>query len=294
MNKNNIKTQIVVNDQKINVLIIDNKEYISLTDLARYADDEEPRLPIRDWMRSKEVISYLGLWESINNENFKGGEFDTFKNEAGSNKFKMSPQKWIRETNAIGIISKSGRYDGGTFAHPDIAFEFASWLSPEFKLYVIQEFQRLKKNEAYQNKIDWHANRVLSKVNYVVHTDAIKNIIVPTLTDKQKKFVYAEEADVLNVALFGMTAKEWRENNTELANKGNIRDYTDLLHLVVLNNLENIKAELIEMKVPQAERLIRLNNIARKQMELLKDNKSFNNLKYIENKVNTKNLITNK
>lgn len=294
MNKNNIKTQIVVNDQKINVLIIDNKEYISLTDLARYADDEEPRLPIRDWMRSKEVISYLGLWESINNENFKGGEFDTFKNEAGSNKFKMSPQKWIRETNAIGIISKSGRYDGGTFAHPDIAFEFASWLSPEFKLYVIQEFQRLKKNEAYQNKIDWHANRVLSKVNYVVHTDAIKNIIVPTLTDKQKKFVYAEEADVLNVALFGMTAKEWRENNTELANKGNIRDYTDLLHLVVLNNLENINAELIKMKVPQAERLIRLNNIARKQMELLKGNKSFNNLKYIENKVNTKNLITNK
>ncbi len=294
MNKNNIKTQIVVNDQKINVLIIDNKEYISLTDLARYADDEEPRLPIRDWMRSKEVISYLGLWESINNENFKGGEFDTFKNEAGSNKFKMSPQKWIRETNAIGIISKSGRYDGGTFAHPDIAFEFASWLSPEFKLYVIQEFQRLKKNEAYQNKIDWHANRVLSKVNYVVHTDAIKNIIVPTLTDKQKKFVYAEEADVLNVALFGMTAKEWRENNTELANKGNIRDYTDLLHLVVLNNLENINAELIEMKVPQTERLIRLNNIARKQMELLKGNKSFNNLKYIENKVNTKNLITNK
>lgn len=294
MNKNNIKTQIVVNDQKINVLIIDNKEYISLTDLARYADDEEPRLPIRDWMRSKEVISYLGLWESINNENFKGGEFDTFKNEAGSNKFKMSSQKWIRETNAIGIISKSGRYDGGTFAHPDIAFEFASWLSPEFKLYVIQEFQRLKKNEAYQNKIDWHANRVLSKVNYVVHTDAIKNIIVPTLTDKQKKFVYAEEADVLNVALFGMTAKEWRENNTELANKENIRDYTDLLHLVVLNNLENINAELIEMKVPQAERLIRLNNIARKQMELLKDNKSFNNLKYIENKVNTKNLITNK
>ena len=294
MNKNNIKTQIVVNDQKINVLIIDNKEYISLTDLARYADDEEPRLPIRDWIRSKEVISYLGLWESINNENFKGGEFDTFKNEAGSNKFKMSPQKWIRETNAIGIISKSGIYDGGTFAHPDIAFEFASWLSPEFKLYVIQEFQRLKKNEAYQNKIDWHANRVLSKVNYVVHTDAIKNIIVPTLTDKQKKFVYAEEADVLNVALFGMTAKEWRKNNTELANKGNIRDYTDLLHLVVLNNLENINAELIEMKVPQVERLIRLNNIARKQMELLKGNKSFNNLKYIENKVNTKNLITNK
>jgi len=210
MNNNNIKTQITVKEQKINVLRIDNKEYISLTDLARYADNDEPRLPIRDWMRNKEVISYLGLWESINNENFKGGEFDTFKNEAGSNKFKMSPQKWIRETNAVGMISKSGRYDGGTFAHPDIAFEFASWLSPEFKLYVIQEFQRLKKNESYQNKIDWHANRVLAKVNYIVHTDAIKNNIVPKLTERQKKFAYAEEADVLNVALFGMTAKEWR------------------------------------------------------------------------------------
>ena len=185
--KNNIKTKIIVKDQIINVLRINNSEYISLTDLARYADNEEPRLPIRDWMRNKEVISYLGLWESIHNENFKGGEFDTFRNEAGSNTFKMSPQKWIKETNAIGIISKSGRYDGGTFADPDIAFEFASWLSPEFKLYVIQEFQRLKKNESYQNKIDWHANRVLAKVNYVVHTDAIKSIIVPTLTEKQKK-----------------------------------------------------------------------------------------------------------
>ena len=288
MNKENIKTEIIVKDRKIGVLRIGNKEYISLTDLARYADNEEPRLPIRDWMRSKEVISYLGLWESIHNENFKGGEFDTFKNEAGINTFKMSPQKWIRETNAIGIISKSGRYDGGTFADPDIAFEFASWLSPEFKLYVIQEFQRLKKNEAYQNKIDWHANRVLAKVSYVVHTDAIKSIIVPTITEKQKKFVYAEEADVLNVALFGITAKEWRESNPELADKGNIRDYTDLLHLVILNNLENINAELIEMKIPQNERLVRLNNIARKQMELLKNNKSFNNLEYIENKVNNK------
>ena len=199
----------------------------------------------------------------------------------------MSPQKWIKETNAVGIISKSGN-NGGTYARRDIALEFASWLSPEFKLYVIQEFERLKKNEAYQNKIDWHANRVLAKVSYVVHTDAIKSIIVPTLTEKQKKFVYAEEADVLNVALFGITAKEWRESNPEIANKGNIRDYTDLLHLVILNNLENINAELIEMKIPQNERLVRLNNIARKQMELLKNNKSFNNLEYIENKANNK------
>ena len=287
MNKDNIKTEIIVKDQIINVLRIDNKEFISLTDLARYADEDDPRYPIQNWMRNKDVISYLGLWESINNENFKGVEFDTFKNEAGSNKFKISPQKWIRETNAIGMISKSGN-NGGTYARSDIALEFASWLSPEFKLYVIQEFQRLKKNEAYQNKIDWHANRVLAKVSYVVHTDAIKSIIVPTLTEKQKKFVYAEEADVLNVALFGMTAKEWRESNPEIADKGNIRDYTDLLHLVILNNLENINAELIEMKIPQNERLIRLNNIARKQMELLKNNKSFNNLEYIENKVNNK------
>ena len=281
--KENIKTQIAVKGQEINVMRIDGKEYISLTDLARYADSEEPRYPIQNWMRNKDVILYLGLWEKINNENFKGVEFDTFKNEAGSNKFKISPQKWINATNAIGIISKSGN-NGGTYAHPDIAFEFASWLSPEFKLYLITEFQRLKKNEAYQNKIDWHANRVLAKANYIIHTDAIKNTIVPILTEQQKKYVYAEEADVLNVALFGMTAKEWRETNPEL--KGNIRDYTDLLHLVILNNLENINAELIEMKIPQSERLVRLNKIAKKQAEILNNNKSLDNLKYIENKVN--------
>ena len=287
MNKDNIKTEIIVKEQRINVLRINNKEFISLTDLARYANPEEPRIPIYAWMRNKDVIAYLGLWEQLNNENFKGLEFETFENQAGKNSFYMSPQKWIKETNAVGIISKSGN-NGGTYARSDIALEFASWLSPEFKLYVIQEFERLKKNEAYQNKINWHANRVLAKVSYVVHTDAIKSIIVPTLTEKQKKFVYAEEADVLNVALFGITAKEWRESNPEIADKGNIRDYTDLLHLVILNNLENINAELIEMKIPQNERLVRLNNIARKQMELLKNNKSFNNLEYIENKVNNK------
>ena len=290
MNSDNIKTQIVVKEQKISVLRIDNKEFISLTDLARYANPEEPKVPIYAWMRNKDVLAYLGLWEQLNNENFKGHEFETFENEAGKNSFYMSPQKWIKETNAVGIISKSGN-KGGTYARSDIALEFASWLSPEFKLYVIQEFERLKKNEAYQNKIDWHANRVLAKVSYVVHTDAIKSVIVPTLTEKQKKFVYAEEADVLNVALFGMTAKEWRTLNPEIADKGNIRDYTDLLHLVILNNLENINAELIEMKISQSERLVRLNNIARKQMELLKNNKSFNNLEYIEHKVNDKQAL---
>lgn len=293
MNKDNIKTQMVVKEQVINVLRIDDEEFISLTDLARYADEDDPRYPIQNWMRNKDVISYLGLWESIHNEKFKGVEFDTFKNEAGSNKFKISPQKWIRETNAIGMISKSGN-NGGTYARSDIALEFASWLSPEFKLYVIQEFQRLKKNEAYQNKLDWHANRVLAKVSYVVHTDAIKSIIVPTLTEKQKKYIYAEEADVLNVALFGMTAKEWRESNPNLADDGNIRDYTDLLHLVILSNLENINAELIEMEIPQSKRLVRLNDMAKKQMELLRKNKSLKNLEYIENKVNDKLLIETK
>ena len=284
MNKDNVKAQMIVKDQVINIIRIDDNEYISLTDLARYADEDDPRYPIQNWMRTKDVISYLGLWESINNENFKGVEFDTFKNEAGSNKFKISPQKWIRETNAVGMISKSGN-NGGTYARSDIAFEFASWLNPEFKLYLIQEFQRLKKNEAYQNKIDWHANRVLAKVSYIVHTDAIKSIIVPTLTEKQKKFIYAEEADVLNVALFGITAKEWRNKNPKLAENGNIRDYTDLLHLVILNNLENINAELIKMNISQSDRLVKLNNIAKKQMELLKNNDSLKKLEYVKENV---------
>lgn len=289
MAKDLVETEINVIDNKIGIMRIGDVDYISLTDLARYADAEEPRLPIRDWMRNKEVISYLGLWESMNNKNFKGGEFATFKNEAGSNKFKMSPQKWIKETNAIGIVSKSGRYDGGTFAHPDIAFEFASWLSPEFKLYLIKEFERLKSNEMYQQKIEWHANRLLSKLNYVVHTDAVKNYIVPTLTEEQKRFVYAEEADVLNVALFGMTAKEWRENNQELAKKGNIRDYTDLLHLVILNNLENTNAEFIKLGMSQSERLISLNNSARNQMEILKNNNGIKELELLQERINENN-----
>lgn len=279
--KQEIITNLKVNNNTIRVIRISNEEYISLTDLARYADEEEPRFPIQNWLRNKDVILYLGLWESINNSNFKRVEFDTFKNESGSNKFKMTPQRWIRETSAKGIISKSGN-NGGTFAHPDIAFEFASWLSPEFKLYLIQEFQRLKKNESYQEKIEWQANRTLAKVNYLVQTNAISEHIVPTLTDSQIRFVYAEEADVLNVALFGMTAKEWRDTNPELAKTGNIRDYTDLLHLVILNNLENINAELIEMKMPQNKRLIRLNAIAKKQMDILRNNNTLANTQEIE------------
>ena len=192
---------------------------------------------------------------------------------------------WINETNSIGFICKRGRYDSGTYAVSDIAFEFASWLSPEFKLYLITEFQRLKKSEAYQNKLDWHASRVLTKINYLVHTDAVKNYIVPKLTEKQKRYVYQEEADLLNVALFGTTAKEWRDNNKELSKDGNIRDYTDLLHLVILNNLENINAELIKMNIPQRDRLIKLNYIARSQMNLFISN----NYNIINN--NSKELI---
>ena len=289
--KHIIKTEIDVKGSKIQIIKIRDTEYISLTDLARYADSEEPRLPIRDWMRNKDVISYLGLWESIHNDNFKGGEFATFKNNAGSNRFKMSPQKWIKETNAIGIISNSGRYYGGTFAHPDIAFEFASWLSPEFKLYVIQEFQRLKKNEQKQEKIEWHATRLLSKLNYAIHTDAIQKYIVPTLTEEQIKFVYKEEADVLNVALFGMTAKQWRDKNPKLAETGNIRDYADILHLIILNNIENINAELIKMNINQSDRLIQLNNIVRDQIRTLMYNNNLEQLELLQYKNKNNYLI---
>lgn len=286
MNKKIVQSEINVNDNKIKVIRIGSKEYISLTDLARYADEDDPRYPIQNWMRNKDVIAYLGLWEKLNNEDFKGVEFDTFKNEAGSNKFKISPQKWIKETNAIGIISKSGN-NGGTYACSDIALEFASWLSPEFKLYVIQEFERLKKNEAYQYKLDWSANRMLAKTNYHIHTDSIKENIVPKLTEKQKQYIYAEEADVLNVALFGMTAKEWREENPNL--KGNIRDYTDLKHLLILCNLENTNAELINDNIPQKERLVKLNNSAIRQMKILENDKSIKELETLN-----KNLIETK
>ena len=287
MNKDNVKTQMVVKEQKIGVLVIDGEEYISLTDLARYANPDDPSGVIRNWMSNKNSYAFYSLWEEINNPNFNSVESHRIKNEeVPYNRFTMTPKRWKEKFNAIGIIPSGGKYSVGTFAHSDIAFEFASWLSPEFKLYLITEFERLKKNEAYQEKKEWHANRVLAKANYLVHTDAIKNVIVPTLTEKQKRFIYADEADILNVALFGMTAKEWRKSNPDLADNGNIRDYTDLLHLVILNNLENLNAELIKMKFPQGERLVRLNNTARRQIELLQNNKAFKSLECIENKVN--------
>ena len=280
MKTNIVTTEIIVKENKVGIMRVGNVNYISLTDLAKYQNSSDPSFTVKNWLRRINTINYIGLWEEIHNQNFNLVEFDQIKTEYGRNSFAMSPTQWIKRTNAIGIISKGGRYSIGTFAHPDIAFEFASWLSPEFKLYLITEFERLKTNEAYQEKIDWQANRILSKLNYVVHTDAVKTYIVPTLTEEQKKFAYAEEADVLNVALFGMTAKEWRDSNPKLAKEGNIRDYTDILHLVILNNLENSNAEFIKLGLSQRERLIKLNDSARTQMEILKNN---NGIKELEN-----------
>ena len=220
----------------------------------------------------------MGLWEELNNENFNLTEYREIKiNEIGTSSYTMSPKQWILRTNAIGLISKGGKYSIGTYAHPDLAFEFASWLSVEFKLYLIREFERLKKNESYQNKIEWSVRRELAKTNYRIHTDSIKENLVPTLTEKQKLYVYANEADMLNVALFGMTAKEWKDNNPEL--EGNMRDYANILQLVILSNLENLNAEMIEQGFEQNKRLERLNAIAKKQYLTLQGS---NSLKKIE------------
>ena len=284
-----IITKMHVKDNLVKVMRVNGVDYISLTDLARYKNPNNPGDVIIKWMSNKSSFDFYSLWEELFNDNFKLAEFREFKNDAANNSFTMSPSRWISSTNSKGFISKRGKYDGGTFAHPDIALEFASWIDSAFKLYLIKEFERLKRNETYQEKIEWHANRLLSKLNYVVHTDAIKKYIVPTLTEQQIKFVYANEADVLNAALFGMTAKEWRENNPELAKNGNIRDYTDLLHLIILNNLENTNAELIRMNIKQSDRLIRLNESARNQMKALKNNKNIKELEVLQQQVNEDN-----
>ena len=237
-------------------------DYISLTDIARYKSDE-PFIVINNWLRSKDTIEFLGLWESMNNINFKPIEFDRFKNEAGSNAFTLSPQKWIEKTNAIGIVCKSGRY-GGTFAHSDIAMEFASWISSEFKLYIIQDYKRLKSDENSRLSLNWNLNREISKINYKIHTDAIKTYLLNDLTESQLGFKYASEADMLNVALFNKTAKQWREENPNL--KGNMRDYASLNELLVLANMESYNAVLIEKGLSQKERMIELRKLARTQM----------------------------
>lgn len=274
-----LTTSITVKENQIRVMRVGEVDYISLTDLAKYSNPEKPSDVIIHWLSNKSTFHYIGLWERINNPSFNFAGFREIKiEEVGKYSFTMSPRRWVKTTNAIGIVSKGGRAGLGTFAHPDIAFEFASWLSPEFKLYLIREFERLKRNEQYQQKLEWHANRLLAKANYLIQTEAIKEMIVPTVTEKQKRFVYAEEADLLNVALFGMTAKEWREQNPELAEDGNIRDYTDLLHLIILNNMENINAQLIKNGLSQSERLVQLNEAAKSQMRILIDNKSIGDI----------------
>ena len=237
-------------------------DYISLTDIARYKSDE-PFIVINNWLRSKDNIQFLGLWESMHNPDFKPIEFDRFRNEAGSNAFTLSPQKWIEKTNAIGIVSKSGRY-GGTFAHSDIAMEFASWISPEFKLYIIQDYKRLKSDENSRLSLGWNLNREISKINYKIHTNAIKEYLLKDLTSEQLSYKYASEADMLNVALFNKRAKQWREENPEL--KGNMRDYASLNELLVLANMESYNAILIGKGMDQKERMIELRKLARTQL----------------------------
>ena len=263
-----IITKMHVKDNLVKVMRVNGVDYISLTDLASYINPNDPSGVIRNWMSTRNSFSFYSLWEELNNPDFNSVKSHGIKiDEVPYNRFTMTPNRWKKEFNAIGIIPSSGKYSKGTFAHPDIALEFASWIDPAFKLYLIKEFERLKHNETYQERIEWSVRRSLSKTNYRIHTDSIKENIVPTLTDKQKLFIYANEADVINVALFGMTAKEWRENNPD--KEGNIRDYTDILHLVVLSNLEVLNASMIENNISQKDRLEKLNKTARRQINIL-------------------------
>ncbi len=257
--------KISVLNKEIVVYSQNDSDYISLTDMARYKDEDRTDYVIQNWLRNRTTVEFLGIWEQLYNPGFKPIEFDGFRKQAGLNSFVLTPKQWIEKTGAIGIVSKAGRY-GGTFAHKDIAFEFASWISVEFKLYLIKEFQRLK--DAEYKQLGWDIRRNLAKINYRIHTDAIKEKLIPAeLTKTQINLVYATEADVLNMALFGKTAKQWRDANPE--KKGNIRDYADISQLVCLSNLENLNAHFIQEGIPQADRLQKLNAIAIHQMKLL-------------------------
>ena len=254
--------KIIVKDTEISVLKVKDEDYISLTDMLKAKDGE---FFFSNWLRNRNTVEFLGIWEQLNNSNFNCAEFDIIKSQAGLNNYRLSAKEWMEKTNAIGIISKAGRY-GGTYAHKDIAFEFAMWISPEFKVYLISEFQRLKAEE--QKQLGWSAKRELSKINYRIHPDAIKSNLIPEeVTSVQASIIYAEEADVLNVAMFGLTAKQWREANPEL--KGNIRDYATINELICLSNMENINAVLINDGISQGERLVKLNQIAILQMKVL-------------------------
>lgn len=256
-------SKITANGKEISVLV-HNSDYISLTDIARFQNESDPRMVITNWLSSYSTIDFLATWEQLNNPNFKRLEFQSFRSKPG--RLVVTPKQWIEKMNAIGITSKQGRY-GGTYAHSDIAFEFASWLSPEFKLYIIQDYQRLKQEEAYREQIEWKANRYLAKANYVIQTDAIKDVIVPDLKQSQIKFVYASEADLINVALFGMTAKQFKDSNPNT--EGNQRDNATIEQLLVLNNLQSLNAEMIKRKLDQKTRLQELNRIAKEQLNSL-------------------------
>ncbi|AJR04362.1 KilA-N domain-containing protein [Siansivirga zeaxanthinifaciens] len=258
--------KINVKHTDVSILKINEEDYISLTDIAKFKSDD-PTAVIANWMRNRNTIEYLGIWEILYNQDFKPLEFEGFKTQAGLNAFTLSPTKWIETTNAKGMITKSGRY-GGTFAHKDIAFKFAAWISIEFELYFIKEFQRLKEEE--QKQIGWNAKRELAKINYHIHTDAIKQNLIPqALSPQQTSLVYATEADVLNMALFGMTAQQWKNKNPEL--KGNQRDYATINQLICLSNLENLNAVFINENIAQPERLLKLNQIAIQQMQVLQE-----------------------
>ena len=268
---------IIVKGTEITIFQGNQSEYISLTDIARYKDIERTDSIIQNWLRNRNTIELLGFWEQLNNPDFKPIEFDGFKKQAGLNSFILTAKQWIEKTNAIGLISKSGRY-GGTFAHKDIAFEFASWISIEFKLYIIKEFQRLKEDENDRLQLDWNLQRTLAKVNYRIHTDAIKETLIPKELNKtQISFVYANEADLLNVALFGFTAKQWRDANPTAA--GNVRDIATLEQLVVLSNMESINAVLIHQGLSQSQRLVQLNTVAITQMKSLLNSRQIKKLK---------------
>lgn len=264
--------ELIIKDINVQYKKLNKEDYISLTDLAKYANPKDPSGVIRNWMSNRDSFAFYSLWEEINNPNFNSVEMHRIKvDEVCYNRFTMTPKRWKENFNAIGIIPSAGKYSQGTFAHKDIAFEFASWLSPEFKLYVITEFQRLKTQE--KQAIEWNAKRELAKLNYHIHTDAIKENLIPvSLSSKQISFVYANEADVLNVALFGKTASEWRKENPTL--KGNIRDYANIEQLLVIANMESYNAILIEQQIPQGERLVQLNEMAKSQLRVLQNSNS--------------------
>lgn len=286
------KTKLNVNELEIVLYKQNEEEFISLTDMAKFRDSERTNYIIQNWMRTRSTIEFLGLWEQLKNPNFNSIEFDAFRNESGSNSFTLTPKRWIESTNSIGIISKSGRY-GGTFAHKDIAFEFASWISPTFKLYLITEYQRLKEVETNQYNLEWNVKRILSKTNYYIHTDAIKNFILPDKNyEKEKEWlIYAEEADLLNVVLFHCTAKDWRDANPDLAKKSlNIRDIASINELAILSNLETLNAQMIKEKISKNERFLKLKEIAKYQLSVLNEKdfmktlKKLNENTYVEQK----------